>query len=93
MRAGKEPVMSETHSAKKYPFKGLALTPAVIRPLILELFRGKLVESRAILEAVSSHHFAKGGRKGNRKNISHAFMRALSNMSKAGLATKASYGY
>lgn len=76
-----------------YPFKGVPLRPGIAEALIAELFAGKRVERKAIVEEVHRQHIARGGRKARGGNPIPAIKKALQTMRKKGLAESPSPGY
>jgi hypothetical protein len=76
-----------------YRYHGQPLTPASIKELIIELFNGKVVERRIIVEEVLRTHLERGGNKPRASDYPRSVKKALSELQDDGYAKNPSYGY
>jgi hypothetical protein len=85
--------MAELFTEQGYKYKGQPITPACIQDLILELFAGRLVERRTIVDEVLSTHIARGGIASRAEDFPRSVKKALSHLKQEGKAENSSYGY
>jgi hypothetical protein len=85
--------MIEPIPPRPYQFAGVALSPAIIETLAVELFQGKLVERQAIQDTIIGEHIARGGHPTRATNVSASVKRALGNMKEKGLVENPSLGF
>jgi hypothetical protein len=77
----------------EYKYKNLPLIGSICRVLILELYGGKLISRKEIIDEVTKIHLLRGGDKARAKNVERMFKSVLSKMMKDGLAERPSYGF
>ncbi len=75
-----------------YQFKGIPLTAAIARSLIVKLFQGQLVERQVIDDEILRAHLSGGGAKPSRSS-GEAVRKALLDMKNEGLAENVSMGH
>jgi T5orf172 domain len=77
----------------EYQLKGLPITPAGIKGLILELFNGQTVERNVIVKAVNELHLRRGGEPARAADFPRSVKKALSELKETGIATNPSFGF
>lgn len=75
-----------------YKYKGLPLIPSICRELIIELYQGKTVERKVIIEEVKAVHKLRGGTPGRADNVG-TVKKALKTLLDEGNAENPSVGF